>query len=388
MNKFFSIFIVIGCLILLISYGSAKDIDISLSYKPYPAHPGDILELEFEIQNNEASALNLTLRLEVDDPFNLISGKEKSISLEAFETKTILYKIEIDPSAEEEKEEITLRYKTDGDWNFEDFDIIIAPRQVYLEIVSVNSIPEKVAPGQEVEVKMKIKNTANSEIKNVILKLNIDNLPFAPQSVTEQRIASLNAREEKEISLRLFVLAEAEIKTYKIPLEIIYEDSYGKNYTKKDSIALQVYEAPSIELNVEKNELIMKKPSKVQFKVLNKGLGDLMFVETKILNSADYSIEKGYEYIGKISSDDYDTVDFQVTPKKQSIILKILINYRDSNNQKYSEIKEIPVKVYTISEARTAGLLPKFPWIMIVILVIIAIIVWRVSARKKKKLEE
>ncbi|MEM4641138.1 MAG: hypothetical protein QXW65_01315 [Candidatus Pacearchaeota archaeon] len=363
-----------------------ESVDISLNYEPYPARAGDVLKLEFEIKNNEAQDLNLTLELDADEPFNLISNKEKTIYLKAFESKVVGYKVLVDPSAEEGRKKITLKYKTNETWNYEHFYILIAPKNVYLEIVSISRNPEKVRPGKEVELKIRIKNTANSEIKNVVFNFDIKDLPFASQSVTEQRIASLDAKEEKEVLLKLFVLADAEIKTYKIPLKITYEDSYGQSYVKNDTIALQVYEEPRLELSID-SKLIIQKPSKVQVKVLNKGLGDIMFVEIKLLSSSDYDIIQGYEYIGKISSDDYDTIEFQIIPKKNSLILKLLLNYRDSNNQEYTKIEELPSKVYTISEAQKAGLLPKsrLALTLIIIFLVAAIFIWRVVSKKRKQ---
>ncbi|MEM2018092.1 MAG: hypothetical protein QXI41_01270 [Candidatus Pacearchaeota archaeon] len=363
-----------------------ESVDISLNYEPYPARAGDVLKLEFEIKNNEAQDLNLTLELDADEPFNLVSNKEKTIYLKAFESKVVGYKVLVDPSAEEGRKKITLKYKTNETWNYEHFYILIAPKNVYLEIVSISRNPEKVRPGKEVELKIRIKNTANSEIKNVVFNFDIKDLPFASQSVTEQRIASLDAKEEKEVLLKLFVLADAEIKTYKIPLKITYEDSYGQSYAKNDTIALQVYEEPRLELSID-SKLIIQKPSKVQVKVLNKGLGDIMFVEIKLLSSSDYDIIQGYEYIGKISSDDYDTTEFQIIPKKNSLILKLLLNYRDSNNQEYTKIEELPSKVYTISEAQKAGLLPKshLALTLIIIFLVAAIFIWRVVSKKRKQ---
>ncbi|MEM2089479.1 MAG: hypothetical protein QXL88_00060 [Candidatus Pacearchaeota archaeon] len=363
-----------------------ESVDISLNYEPYPARAGDVLKLEFEIKNNEAQDLNLTLELDADEPFNLISSKEKTIYFKAFESKVVGYKVLVDPSAEEGRKKITLKYKTNETWNYERFYIFIAPKNVYLELVSISRNPEKVRPGKEVELKIRIKNTANSEIKNVVFNFDIKDLPFASQSVTEQRIASLDAKEEKEVLLKLFVLADAEIKTYKIPLKITYEDSYGQSYVKNDTIALQVYEEPRLELSID-SKLIIQKPSKVQVKVLNKGLGDIMFVEIKLLSSSDYDIIQGYEYIGKISSDDYDTIEFQIIPKKDSLILKLLLNYRDSNNQEYTKIEELSSKVYTISEAQKAGLLPKsrLALTLIIIFLVAAIFIWRVVSKKRKQ---
>jgi len=368
----------------------AQDLRISLDSSPYPCYANDVVELEFRITNENAAALNnVTFSLDVNDPFTLITGSDQTLSFAAGESRTITYKAYVDGSADEGNEEITLKYKIGSTWDSEDFEILIAPRNVYLQIVDIKTTPEQSAPGESASIAIIVKNTAESEIKDLTITLNTNGIPFALKNTAEQHLESLGELDEKEFDFDVSVLADAEIKTYKIPLSIEYYDSYGNKYDKNESISFEVYEAPNMELSVEKNELVMGMPSKLTVKILNKGLGDIMFSEITAAKTNSYDIENSYEYIGKIESDDYDSVEFTITPKKQDFVISFTISYRDSNNKEYSEVKSVNVHAYSKSEAQRLGIIKGFPWIgFTVVLAIVALLfVWRAKKRKRKSMQ-
>lgn len=385
-NKVYLVLVMFLLVLTCFTLTKASVLDISLEQDPYPAQIGQSLELSFQVENTGTENLTVTFDLDVDTPLTLISNNEKILTIDAGETKTITYDVRVDGDAQEGQEQVTLNYEINGHDYDEDFDVTIAPQQVYLQVISVTSVPEKVAPGQELVLNIKIKNTANSEIRDVILSLNLSEMPFAPQSVTEQRIDSLGSQEEQQISFNLIALPSAQVQIYKVPLEIQYNDEFGQSYSREDLVSVNVFEEPSIEVSVDSNKLILGMSSKISIKVLNKGLGEVNFAELRVLPSPDYSISQDYEYLGNIASDDYNSVDFTLTPKKQDMTLNLILEYRDSNNQKYSETKTLDVKAYTLAEAQQAGLLPAFPWfVIIIVLVVIALIVYFFVRRRRKK---
>ncbi|UCD20829.1 MAG: COG1361 S-layer family protein [archaeon] len=385
MNK--TILLMMLLAVFLVPTVAADGLDVSLTYDPYPVHPGDLVDLEFEVTNHQFALLeNISFELDVGNDFTLASGKDRFISsLEPGETKTIAYKIYVDGSAREGIEEVSLEYKLGDDSFKEDFEITIAPRQVYLQVTDVITNPEKVAPGDQADIKIKVKNTAESEIKEIILKLAIEELPFAPESVTERRIDELNDGEERQVSFTVDVLSTAEIQIYKIPLLISYSDAYGNSYQKSDTISLEVFEEPDIAITIEENNLVIGMNSKIEVKILNKGLAEVNFAEIRLLDSPDYDFKKGYEYIGNIESDDYEVVEFEILPKKERISLQFELEYKDSSNKEYRDYETFNVKVYTIREAQALGLVPRFPWALIVIIIIIVFLIIFFSAKKRRR---
>jgi len=388
-NKFYLIFALIVFFVLLLSSQTlAHDISISMEQDPFPGHAGENSQLSFSITNEGSENLSSILfDLNVDDPITLKSDSQKTISLNGGETKTINYNVYIQTDAQEGTETVTLDYRIDGSDHDKDFDVEIAPDQVYLQIESVTSMPEKVAPGGTVTLNMNLRNTANSEVKNVIINLNLANMPFAPESVAEERIALINERGLSQISFNLIALSGASIQVYKIPLTITYQDSYGQQYSREDFVSIEVFEKPSIDVIIDKNNLVQSMASKFDIKVLNKGLGKVTFVEATLLPSSDYTLdETDSQYIGNIESDDYSSVEFSIVPKKANFNVLIQLDYRDANNQKYTETRTLLVRAYSVPEAQRLGILPAFPWFLIlVILVVIALIVFFIVRRKNKK---
>jgi hypothetical protein len=387
LNKIYLSFIVILLLAVCLSYAKASVLDINLEQEPYPAQISQSLELNFQVENTGTENLTITFNLDVDDPLTLISNQEKTLTINAGDTKTLTYDVRIDGDAQEGQEQVTLKYEIDSEDYDEDFDVLIAPQQVYLQVVQVTSVPEKVAPGETLVLNVLVKNTANSEIRDAILSLDLSNMPLAPESVTEQRIDNLGKQEERQVTFNLIVLPSAQIQTYKIPLEINYYDEFGKLYSREDLVSINVFEEPSIEVSVDTNKLILNTDSKISLKVLNKGLGEINFVELRILpQTSYYQVTQDYGYLGNIASDDYNSADFMLVPKQQEIVMQVAIDYRDSNNQKYSEIKTLNVHAYNLQEAQRQGLLPAFPWLtIIIVLVIIAVVVFFILRRRKRK---
>ncbi len=372
---------------LAIGFASASSLDITFSQDPFPSHAGEQVVLNFYISNNGNTNLtDILFSLDVHRPLNLRSASEKTISLQAGETKTLSYNAYIQDDASDGKEEITLDYKINTTPYSEDFDVQIAPDRVYLEVKNVQTNPSSVAPGEKLNLRMTLSNNAESDIKNIIVRLNLNNLPFAPESVTEQEISSLDSSDSSDIQFNLIALSSAEIMVYKVPVEITYFDAYNKEYSRQDFVSIEVYEKPNIDVSINENDLILGMPSKFSIKVLNKGLGKVGFVEVKLL-PGNYDI-KGVnsEYIGAIESDDYSSVEFNIVPEKKDILVQISLEYRDSNNKKYSEFKVLNVQAHSLQEAQQLGLLPSFPWfLIIIILVIIAVIVFFIMRRRKKK---
>lgn len=384
---FMFIFVIIN-----LSNALALDVDI-VGYNPYPTKPAESFIAQFQIENNEDIVLeNITLNLDVSNPFSLLSSDEQFIeSLMPGQIELIEFIIYVEGSANPGEYEIELNYKVgDEDWRDKEFKIKVREKEVFLEVISVKSIPEKISPSEEAEVKIKIRNNARSLIKDITIKLDLSGeIPFAPiSSTTEKRIDELYSGEEKEIIFNIIALQNAELKTYKVPLQIEYYDEYGEKYTKQDLISLLVSSEPQITVKIEKSELIEGMRSKVKIKILNTGLGGADFLNIQLFELSNYEIiSSDEEYIGQIDSDDYETIEFELIPRKAgNILLQGIINYRDSNNKEYSEQITLSVKVYSIGEAKNLGLIKTnytFLFVSIAALLIICFFLYRKWKRKK-----
>jgi hypothetical protein len=397
MKKLIFVLVILIFSICLFTNVSALDVDL-LSYDPYPVVPADSFIVEFEIENNEASILNdIELRLDVDDPFSLLSSEQQEISsLDVDDAEVVDFKIYVDGDADPDDYDIVLEYRVDGgDWQEEDFEIRVRESEVFLEIVSVVSEPEKISPSESARVTISLRNKAESSIKDVVVKLDLSGeIPIAPiGSATEKMIDNIRGSDEEQVVFDVIALQEAELKTYKIPLMIEYRDEYGERYEKEDLISLTVSSKPNLVVLVEENELVQGMKSRVVIKILNNGLGGTYFLSAMLIESPDYDIVgKNEEYIGEIDSDDFDTFDFMLVPKKAgNIPLQLKITYKDSENKEYMEQVILNPRVYTAAEAQQIGLLAGNSTITIVVVVVVVVVVfffWRRWRKKRKAKEE
>lgn len=378
---------IVICICFLINLASAAPLDITFEQDPFPSHAGEQATITFDITNNEnVNISNAVFTLDVDDPLTLRSAASKTLSILAGETKTISYTLYVQEDADEGKETITLSYTASGNSYDEDFDFQIASNQVFLQVEQVTTNPESVAPGETITVNIQIKNTANSEVRDVIIGLNLNNMPFAPESITEKRIGSIGEDDTTTVSFDLIVLSTADISVYKIPLTLDYFDTFGKEYQRQDIVSVNVFETPDIDMIIEEDNLVIGMPSNLSIRILNKGLGKINFAEINMPPSSNYDVRTDYIYIGSIESDDYSTVEFVLTPKTKENVVVLNLEYRDMNNKQYNLTKTFNVQAYTVQEAQRNGILPAFPLAtVIIILVIIALIIFFILRRRNKK---
>jgi len=390
-NKYFILMFAVLLISIVCSQGisaRSSDLDISLKYSPKPIFSGSYANLTFKIENTGNQNLtNLTFDLDANDPISLLSNNQQSVSfIEPDGIYYITYPVYIDANADEGTETVTLKYKIDGSSYDDDYDIDISAKNVYLMIESVKAQPSEVEPGRSMILSITLENTANSEIKDIDLKLLTNTSPFSLQGVGERHISSLSARSSTTINFNLTANANAVIQTYQIPLTLSYIDVSGNLYQRQDYVYVKVYAQPDIEIVIDSNSLIIGRSSTVTLKVLNKGLSDVKFAQVNILNSQDYSIDSiNSNYIGTINSDDYTTIDFKITPNKQNISLNVILSYSDLDNKEYSNQINLNAKAYTVQEAQKNGLLPKSSLVVFVVIIVIVVIIILVSLRKKRK---
>lgn len=139
--------------------------------------------------------------------------------------------------------------------------------------------------------------------------------------------------------------------------------------------------------------MLKGKNNELSIKVINKGLGDVKFLEVESVNSINFDfISSKKVYIGDLDSDDFDTVSFKIFLKEDisdKINFPIKIKYSDSLNKEYSENLNLLINVYTKEKARKLGLIEKNYYIETVLLAITLILafifyrIWKTSKRNR-----
>ncbi|MEK6974018.1 MAG: hypothetical protein AABW41_02165 [Nanoarchaeota archaeon] len=265
------------------------------------------------------------------------------------------------------------------------FAIYVKADDILIE--SVSSVPDEVGPGENIDVSIKITNIGNKRIKDIIGRLDLSQVPFAPRrSASEDIVKDLSSDESSILIFSLVALPNATPGIYKVPLQI----SYNGTITKTTLLSLKVQVKPLISIEAEKSDILYRYTTgTITLKLVNKGLSDVKFLNVILENSPSYEIISSNQvYLGNIEIDDSDTVDFEVyVNKDSSIVLPIRLEYRDANNNLYRDTKSIAIKVYTKEEAQKLGLEKagsSWSWIIIVLVIIVLILIFRQNRRKKE----
>ncbi len=388
------------CMVFLFSLmpdASADDLQVSLQdYTPKPVVPGNFFTATFKVDNTASQNLsNITINLDVDSPFYIEGNDELEIdSLAIGKSKTFSFNIGVKSSASSGFETLNIDWETENpkDSGSESFSIKVKAMETTLVVESVESLPSEIAPGEEAKVKIRLKNEASILLRDIKVKLNLNSaeLPFAPiGTVTEKNIDTLNADTSKELEFKIITLADAPSKIYKIPLEITYFDEFGEKYSKTDLISLIIGSKPLLDLNVEKSNLIKARKGTVRIEIVNRGLTDAKFLKVTLISENFELLSPSDVYVGDVDSDDIENVEFDLRTNQQGFInLPLQVTYRDTNNKLYTEVYNVPVKVYTLAEARQAGLI-KINYTLFVIItltiVIIFYFIFRNTFRRKRQ---
>jgi len=376
------------------------DIDVTMiNHDPDPAEAGRYVTVRFKIENIGAeTAEDLVIELLPRYPFSLDPGESavKAIgsvrSRQVGDTGVILdYRLKVDENAIEGDNEIEIRYRVkNGAWiKLEPFDIEVKPHDILLSIASVKA-PKMIKPGETSSIEINLENLALSYIKDVKVKLELDGVPFATIDSTNRKIIKqIKAGSKATVSFNLMAEPDAESTLYKIPIEVEFFDRLGVKYNKTENVGLIVGAEPDLSIIIDNSEIYSSEGTgKVTIKFTNKGVTDVKFLNV-VLNEGNYNILSTEEvYVGNIDSDDYETADFTLKLdkiKENNVVLPLNVEYKDANNNEYSKKINLPLQLYSDSEAKSAGLKKGNSKVGVVIVIIIVAGGFFIYRRWRKK---
>jgi hypothetical protein len=382
------------------------DIDVTMiNHEPDPAEAGRYVTVRFKIENSGAeNAKDMMVEILPRYPFSLDPGESavKYIgsvrSRQMGDTGVIIdYRLKVDENALEGDNEIELKYKVNNNiWvTLEPFYIDIKPHDILLSIASIDT-PKMIKPGEISKVDINLKNLALTFIKEIKVTLDLDSVPFATIGSTNRKIIKqIEADSDATVSFNLMAEPDADSDLYKVPIEIEFFDRLGTFYTKNETVGLIVGAEPDLSVIVDSSEIYSSKGTgEVTIKFTNKGVTDIKFMNIKLKDSKNYNVLSAQEvYVGNIDSDDYETADFKLTLgriKGKEAILLLLVEYKDANNNEYIKDINLPLKLYSASEAKAIGAKEGSSKVgIIIVLVIVGVgFFFYMRWRKKKKGEK
>ena len=256
-----------------------------------------------------------------------------------------------------------------------------------IAINSFSSNPSTIAPGKNVEVSITLENVGKDDIEDIIVRLDLSQVPFAPiGSASEKVIDKLNEDDVATVTFDLVALPDASSQIYKIPVKV----SHGL-VNQESLVSLTVAGQAKLDVVLESSELLkVGDKGKTIVKFVNNGLTDIKFLTVKLIASNGYELLSADTiYIGQVDVDDFETAEFDMIAKSENPEMIFNLNYKDANNKEFSQNKIVNLNIYSLEEAKQLGLVTSnYTGLIIglVVIVLIAFFAYRRYKRRKLKL--
>ncbi|MCB9358684.1 hypothetical protein H6503_02015 [Candidatus Woesearchaeota archaeon] len=411
-----SVLTILLCTIMAVSAASTnviadKDIRLTLvNQEPDPVEPGEYVKVKFKVENwgSEPTA-PIVVGLKPSFPFEVVDGDyEQTIpGLErrqkADDSEIVEWRLLIDKNAAEGANNLTVYYRELSGQRVniiseEEFDIEVRTSDTILEVVDIMTVPEDVEPGQTSKLILKVKNLADSFIKDVKISLDLEDVNIATiGSTSEKIIQKLDGGETVNVEFDIMPSSSVALGTVKIPLNMEFKDNLNNKYTQNSTFGLVLNSPVSYILNVESSEILsLNQKGDVTVQISNNGINNIQFLTVELKQSKDYKILSSPKiYIGQVDSDDFESITYTLysndTDDFGNMNLRLLLTYTDDYNKEYNVEEEVPIKIFTAKEIKDYGLVPSGNggmWLLIIIVVagVFGFLYYR--KRKKKKQQQ
>ncbi len=369
-----------------------------LKHEPSPAEPGAYADVWVSVSNPRSSYTANNLYCEVVDqhPFSVDDEKNrrKEIgNLEPGYDASVKWRILVDENAVPGNNILEIICKHEGYPAVKlEADIYVQPTEAVVAIESAD-VPV-MAPGEQQQIAVKLKNLAQVSVKEVAVKLDLDELSFAPIGSTgEKQINSISGRSEEIVFFTLIAYPSAQPGVYKIPITLSYYDRLGKKYEKEDVLGVIVDAPTIIKVNLEETDLNKAASSgTVSLELVNQGLEDAKFLSIRVLPDPAYVVTSASEtYIGELSSDDSSSAEYAIYAEPtdaSELQLNLELKYTDAFNQEATETATVTIPLYSEDELSRLGITPAVGTSLMTIAIIILVVgyaAYRLHKRFKKK---
>ena len=267
-----------------------------------------------------------------------------------------------------------------------------------LTISSVDISPSTIAPGESSTIKLGIENEGSKDVESVSINLDLTNVPFAPfSSSSGVSFDEIREGRVKYAEFDIGALSDAKSGIYKIPIVIKYTVTGETQQQVQNSlIGVTINSKPILDAGIEEGLLLKGRENKISVKITNKGVSDINFLEIELKGGTSYTVLSPKKvYIGAISSDDFNTADFQIFFNDNSlgsITIPATIRYKDSLNNPYEQSFNLQATTYTKQQATNLGLIAKSNTMTYITIVVVVIIIWfiyrAIRKRRKKNVQE
>jgi len=243
-------------------------------------------------------------------------------------------------------------------------------------------------PGGEGRISVEVKNTLDYDIINVVLDLDLKNLPFIALSGSSDSVDEIREGDEKGFSFQLRASTSGVAGDYSIPYTLEYLDTNTDKVEKQTgTIGVTIEADPEFDISVNVDKPVVGENAIVTLKIINNGLADARFVSVETRAKGYTLLSDGKQYIGTVSSDDFETVNFDVKFTSDEPRFSATVTYRDFDNREKSFEIDESINLYSREKAIELGIISKsntFLYIIIIVLLIVVFFVWRYAAKRRR----
>lgn len=253
-------------------------------------------------------------------------------------------------------------------------------------LIISNTAQDTIYPGDSGALTITLKNDFDYSIEDVSLSLDFSKTKFTAIGSSEKNIDEIEDGHKEDFKFTIKSASDLSPGDYLIPYVLQYK--YGNTTpTLTGFIGIAVNSKTNLDYSVSAETPVIGSKSKISFKIINKGFGDVKFVTVAIQPMGFKLLSSDKVYLGVISSDDFQTANFDAVFQQQQASVFATITYKDFENNDKTEYIELPIKVYSVADAQSLGIIPAnkvYYFVLTPILIIIFILVIR-RLRKKKK---
>jgi len=322
---------------------------------PNPARPGEDLLIKINIQNaGDEPAENVIVGIEEIHPFIFKystselygsgTNTERTFRIEQIRQRSkveLNFYLRVDPEAESGIYQIEFTIKDKSGTSFSkripirvegNPDLVLSSTEI-LPVNEGNSSSGAIVPGQEFYLRTTVKNAGNGNAKNVRVMLNLNNSsPLIPLEDNVRFFENLSAGSSENLSFKLLLGSNADVKPYRIPLRITASNNTETfKIDKVQEIGINVLNRAQIDISSLKfdPEIPVKgQQASLTLRLENVGEGEARSVKAR-LEGLEGSGSTG-AFLGRLDKDDDAPAVFTFTPEKtgdQNVTL--LVEYED-----------------------------------------------------------
>lgn len=352
---------------------------------PATVLPGSFFTLSIKVTNTDTVAHNdIDVNLDLPGSFDIEEETRSISSLAPSQSAVVQWSIEVDSGAISGYKVITAEVDSSSSSREEiDIPVLVKASESTLEILNVESNPRILEPGASGTITLALQNHASYSLHDIHVNLELSStIPIAPRDGTEERIVkNLSTRESSSVQFEVTILPNAEPGIYTVPVQLTYVDEFGQNYSRVNTITVEVNAIPQLEITTE-GKVVQGRLGEITIKVVNKGLTPIQFLTIHLQHPA--VISSPSMYIGDLEQDDFQTEQITILAQ-EPLQISATVEFRDALNKAYKEQILLPVSVIDTATAKQLGLEKTSLWFYPIVIIVVLIIIYIVRKRLKKR---